>query len=127
MNTVFYMLCGIILLLLLPSFLSPGLIKKQKQTDAKGFINNLDRQKLKQRRCKEHKLKDSEIMLMFIAILNVGVLTSLCAMVNELLLRSSHFMQIAQGEEQPPSYTEATRPHPGTLHHSLPTTASGEA
>ena len=66
-------------------------------------------------------------MLMVITILNVGVLISLCAMVNELLLRSSHFMQIAQGEEQPPSYTEATRPHPGTLHHSLPTTASGEA
>ena len=104
------MLCGITLLLLLPSFLTPGFIKKQ--TDSKQFLDTLVRHKTKQRPCKEHRLKDSEIMLMLVTILNIAVLISLCAMVNEILLRTSHFKGNAQEQGGPPSYEEATRRHP---------------
>ena len=73
MNSVFIMLCGISLLLLLPAFLSPELVKKQKQTNSKHFINALARNKLKQRRCREHKLRASELMLLVDNMLNVRI------------------------------------------------------
>ena len=111
------MLCGITLLLLLPSFLAPGAIKKQ--TNSKQFMDTLVRHKLKQKPCKEHRLKDSEMMLMLVTMLNIGVLISLCAMVNELLLRTSHFRRTDQEEGGPPSYEEATRRLPEFLHFSL--------
>ena len=117
MYPIFYMICGIILLLLLPSFLAPGLFKKQE--NSKQFMDTLVRHKLKQKPCKEHKLKDMEVLLMLVTILNIGVLITLCAMVNELLLRTSHFRRLAQEGGGPPSYEEATRRHPSPLHHSL--------
>ena len=117
MYPIFYMICGIILLLLLPSFLAPGLFKKQG--NSKQFMDTLVRHKLKQKPCKEHKLKDMEVLLMLVTILNIGVLITLCAMVNELLLRTSHFRRLAQEGGGPPSYEEATRRHPSPLHHSL--------
>ena len=118
MNSVFLMLCGISLLLLLPAFLSPELTKKQKQTNSKHFFNALTSNKLKQRRCREHKLRDSELMLVVVTMLNVGILISLCAMVNELLLRTPHSRRAGQEEEQLPSYEEATREYPAFFLHS---------
>ena len=98
------MVCGIVLLLLLPNFLSPGLIEKQR--NSKQFIDSIAPHRLKQRRCRDHRLKDSEIALMIITILNVAVLISLCAMVNELLLRIPRLTQPVQVAQQPPPYEE---------------------
>ena len=124
MYPIFYMLCGIILLLLLPSFLAPGLHKKQE--NSKQFMDTLVRHKMKQKPCKEHRLKDMEIMLMLVTILNIGVLITLCAMVNELLLRTSQSRRLAQEGGGPPSYEEATRRSPSPLHHSLSSSNTGE-
>ena len=123
MNAIFYMLCAIILLLLLPSFLAPGLTKKQ--TSSKQFMDTLVRHKLKQKPCKEHRMKDSEMLLMLITMMNIAVLISLCAMVNELLLRTSHFRRADQEEGGPPSYEEATRRNPEFLHHSMSSSTGG--
>ena len=123
MYTIFYMLCAIFLLLLLPSFLAPGVTKKQ--TNSKQFVGNFVRHNLKRKPCKEHRLRDNEMMLMLVTMLNIGVLISLCAMVNELLLRTSHFRRTDQEEGGPPSYEEATRRQPGFLHHSRSSFTTG--
>ena len=123
MHAIFYMLCAIILLLLLPSLLAPGITKKQ--SSSKQFMDTLVRHKIKQKPCKEHGLKDSEMLLMLVTMLNVAVLLSLCAMVNELLLRTSHFRRTERGEGGPPSYEEATRGHPEILLHSLSSPSTG--
>ena len=119
MNSILIMVCGISLLLVLPAFLSPELVRKQKQTNSKHLFNALARNKLKQRRCREHKLRDSELMLVMVTMLNIGILISLCAMVNELLLRTPHYGRAHQVERQPPTYEEATRQHSAFLHHPL--------
>ena len=110
MYTIFYMICAIFLLLLLPSFLAPGVTKKQ--TSSKQFVDTLVRHKTKQKPCKERELKDSEMLLILVTMLNVAVLLSLCAMVSELLTRTSHFTGADREEGGPPSYEEATRRHP---------------
>ena len=117
------MLCAIILLLLLPSFLAPGLTKKQ--TSSKQFMDTLVRHKIKQKPCKGHRLKDTEILLMLVTMLNVAVLLSLCAMVSELLTRTSHFRRADREEGGPPSYEEATRRHPEILLHSFSSSSTG--
>ena len=123
MNPIFYMCCGIILLLLLPNFLDPGLSKKQ--ANSKQFMDTLVRHKLKQKPCKEHSLRDFELMLMLVTMLNIGVLISLCIMVNELLIRTSGFRGGTQEGGGPPSYEEATRGHSSFLHHSTPSSSTG--
>ena len=119
MNSILIMVCGISLLLVLPAFLSPELVRKQRQTNSKHFFDAMARNKLKQRRCREHKLRDSELMLVMVTMLNIGILISLCAMVNELLLRTPHSRRADQVEAQPPTYEEATRQYPAFLHHPL--------
>ena len=116
------MLCGILLLLILPTLLSPGVAKVQERSSTKRVDEMLGRRKLTSKqldwvveRCVDYKLRATDLVLVVISILNVSLLFCFIGIQNELLVRVT---QVIQEGGPPPSYEEALLGHAANHHRS---------
>ena len=122
MSPILIMLSGIVVLILLPTLLEPGVAKQQKPGGDKRVDSMLERRKLTSKqlswvveRCVDYKLRATDLVLLIIAILNVSVLFCILGLQNDLLNRIT---QVLREAGPPPSYFEATQGQNANLFHN---------
>ena len=110
MSPIFVMASGIVVLLLLPSLMSPETVKEKVTTRSKHAVRKhprctMDEEQLDtvMEKCMHARLRATDYLLIAISILNVTILYCALGLQNEVLLR------ISQVWEGPPSYDEAMR------------------
>ena len=110
MSPILVMFSGIVIVMLLPALMSPGMSEDQnrvggKRVDRKHKRHVLSDDQLNKvvERCVDFKLRATDLLLIAISILNLSVLFCVLGLHNELLLR------VTIPGDAPPTYEEAIR------------------
>ena len=108
MSPILVMFSGIVIVMLLPALMSPGMSEEQKQVDGKRVGRKQRHHVLSEdelnkvvERCVDFKLRATDLLLIAISILNLSVLFCVLGLHNELLLR------VTIPGDAPPTYEEA--------------------